>query len=90
MIDVKQTVKNAMDFVNNIYTQEKFDRITLEKAELSDDAKYWFVTLGLGKVVADDPFSQIMSGKTKISFKYKIFKIARDGGDVLSMKIRET
>jgi hypothetical protein len=88
MIDVKDAVKIAMDFVKNIYTGEKFDRVTLEEVELSDDSPFWYVTLGLGQVIQTDPFA-VLSGGGKVSVKYKVFTIHRETGEVISMKIRQ-
>jgi len=87
MIDVKEAVKIAMDFVKDVFPEEKFDRITLEEVELSEDSPYWYVTIGLGKVVAEDPFAAF-TGRSKLSVNYKILKIHRDTGKVVSMKMR--
>jgi hypothetical protein len=52
---------------------------SLEEVELSEDGKFWFVTLGMQDVGA--PFSP----KT-----YKVFKVNSRTGEVLSMKMRES
>lgn len=88
MIDVKEAVKRATEFVQTVFEKEKFDQITLEEVELSDDGRLWFVTLGLGKIIVENPFQTIMSGAAgKLSVKYKVFQVNRSSGDVVSMKI---
>lgn len=87
MIDVKEAVKIAMDFVKTVFPEEKFDRITLEEVELSEDSSYWYVTIGLGKIVTEDLFVALAE-RSKLLVKYKIFKIHHDTGRVVSMKMR--
>ncbi len=89
MIDVKEAVKIAINYANEIFPDEKFDKISLEEVELDDKRPFWYVTLGMGKFVQDSPFD-IMSGKgAKLVVKYKVFKIHRETGQVHSMKMRE-
>ena len=88
MIEVKEAVKIATDFVNNVLSEEKFDRITLEEVELSEDSSYWYVTIGLGKIVTEGPF-EALAGRSKLSVKYRIFKIEIKTGRVVSMKMRD-
>ena len=56
MIDVKEAVKIAINYANEIFLDEKFDKISLEEVELDDKRPFWYVTLGLGKLVQDSPF----------------------------------
>ena len=45
MIEVKEAVKIAMNYFKEI-VPDKYDYLRLEEVELSDDNKYWFITLG--------------------------------------------
>jgi hypothetical protein len=89
MIDVKQAVKIATDFAKEIFSDQNFSQVTLEEVELDETGRYWFVTLGMGKIVQDSPFD-VLSGKgTKLVVKYKVFKINSTTGQVQSVKIRQ-
>jgi hypothetical protein len=89
MIDVKQAVKIATDFVNDVLSSEKIDRITFEEVELDEGQSCWYITLGLGTIVKVDPFA-VLSGKpSQLHVRYKVFKIDRGSGEVISMKIRK-
>ena len=90
MLDVKEAVKNATEFVQTVLEKEKFDRITLEEVELSEDSHFWYITLGLGKIIVGNAFETIMAGGTgNLSVKYKMFTIDRETGQVIAMKIRK-
>jgi hypothetical protein len=89
MIDVKQAVKIATEFVKDVLSSEKIDRITLEEVELDETQSNWYITLAVGTVVRADPFS-LLSGKTpELRVRYKVIKINADSGQVISMKIRK-
>ena len=51
--------------------------LSVEEIELSEDGRYWFVTLGFS-------LSYLIGPKS-----YKVFKVDAYTGEVLSMKIRE-
>ncbi len=90
MIDVKSAVRNAVEFVQSVLEKEKYDKITLEEVELSEDSRFWYITLSLGKLIVENPFDTLMSGDSgKLSVKYKVFTVDRETGDVLTMKIRK-
>ncbi len=83
MIGVKNAINNVLSYFQDLYP-EKYTGITLEEVELSEDEKYWLITLG-GNRITD--FTNILpSLQTK---EYKIFKIESDTGKFISMKIRE-
>ncbi len=46
MIDMKQAVQIALDFCHSLYAPEKLGDLLLEEVELSDDEKFWLVTIG--------------------------------------------
>lgn len=91
MVDVKKAVDTARSQINKVYGQEPAN-LQVEEIEQSEDSKYWLITLGFN---APPP----MSGQNelqKISFAlrppvrvYKVFKIAAETGEFISMKMRE-
>lgn len=88
MIPIKQAVEIAAKHLKDFFPSA--ERITLEEAEISDDDKFFFVTLGY--MDRDDPGSSPLIqalGAFDRAKKYKVFKICRETGDVRSMKIRE-
>ncbi len=46
MIDVKQSVKIASDYVNQLYGTDQLEQLALEEVELTDNDQFWLVTLG--------------------------------------------
>jgi hypothetical protein len=99
MIDVKEAVKIAGDTLATLFSSEKladFD-LELEEVEISDDEKYWFITLGFSVPKAksekeDSPLSRMLTFKEREKEhirKYKIFRIDAQTGKFHSMKIRE-
>ena len=64
--------------------------LRLEEAELSEDKKHWFITLGFIRPV--DKTSNLVADLLAIrnyEREYKVFKIDATTGEVQSMKIRE-
>ncbi len=97
MIDVKEAVKIAGDTFATLFSSEKSADLELEEVEISDDEKYWFITLGFSVPKAksekeDSPLSRMLTfterEKEHIR-KYKIFRIDAQTGKFHSMKIRE-
>jgi hypothetical protein len=100
MIDVKEAVKVAHDYTRELYKDYgvgEVDPITLEEVELTDDERFWLITLGMyrselpatttGPVLPADTIAGRLLAKRER--EYKIVKIHADSGKVRSMKIRE-
>ena len=91
MIDVKEAVKIAVDYLQSLYDSTKLKDILLEEVVLSDDEKYWYVTLGFSRPLeVNQPLSAIVGPEYKREYKreYKVFQIDTASGQVRSMKIR--
>jgi len=82
MIDVKQAAKTALDYFTEMY-KDKYQNITVEEIDFSDDEKYWHITIGYNEPAPFVPTSILYGARN-----YKIFKIDADAGKVISMKIR--
>ncbi len=76
MIDVKEAASVAHDYLKGLSKDVEFPGLEIEEVELSDDEKFWFITLGY----YDD-----VVRRTR---KYKIFKLRTQDGQVLSMKMK--
>jgi hypothetical protein len=46
MIDVKTAAHRALDFVRDLYEGEQLKHLALEEIRLSDDERWWLVTVG--------------------------------------------
>lgn len=82
------TIKELADIAAN-YLKSFFpdaDKIQLEEIEITDDSKYWNITLSYESTDAPDNSGGWLLSKSR---KYKIFKIDAKAGDVRSMKIRD-
>ena len=81
MIDVKQATQKAEKYLTTLVPD--VTDIMLEEVELTDDEKFWFITLSYKDPLAGRSISNIF-GKT-----LKVFKIRTDNGEVMAMKIRK-
>jgi len=93
MIDVKNAVKIAKDQMAEFYPQEKLIDLLLEEVEISEDDKYWFITLGfyIPKPFSTNAMAELskaIRGEPYI-YKYKVFKIDAETGKVLYMKMNK-
>ncbi|MGI9104681.1 MAG: hypothetical protein ACR2G4_00370 [Pyrinomonadaceae bacterium] len=84
MIDVKQATQSATNFISGLYSTEVISNSMLEEVELSEDGKYWLITLSFSA-----PSSSVSLLFSSGGRRYKIFKVDTDTGEVVSMKIRE-
>ena len=50
-IDVKQAVNLATTYLADLYDMTKFEDVLLEGVEISDDEKYWEITLRMMRPV---------------------------------------
>ncbi|HWM92781.1 MAG TPA: hypothetical protein VN493_18600 [Thermoanaerobaculia bacterium] len=76
-MNVKDAVKIAYDYVKDFYQDHT---LSLEEVELSEDGRFWYVTLGV-----TNPLEQWSSGRKD----YKVVTVDIQTGQVKSMKLRE-
>ncbi len=91
-IDVRQAVIAAKEYLQSLRDQigMLIEDLRLEEVELSDDKKFWLITLGFSRPAykAKNPLADL-TDSPKYEREYKIFKIDSETGEVQSMKIRE-
>ncbi len=80
MIDVKQAAEIAAQYFFRLNPQVN-KNITLEEVEISDDERYWYITLGY-----TEPGTDVWGRGEK---QYKIITVDTAEGTVRSMKIRK-
>lgn len=98
MIDVKQATGIAMVYLMDLL--KGASDVTLEEVELSDDDKFWYITLSALVPAQVQPTSVLQSqmNMTAVAelFKpethrvYKVLAINAYSGSVKNMKIRKT
>ena len=84
MIQVKEAVANAFNFLRDIYGGESLHDIRLEEVEQSEDGKSWRITLSFLR-----DLSPLATALGKFSREYKVFSVDAATGAVQSMKIRQ-
>ncbi|MBE9145956.1 hypothetical protein [Planktothrix mougeotii] len=85
-IDVRAAVGLAQNYFNNLQDMlGSFQNLRLEEVELSENKKFWLITLGFDCVNLNNPLQVV----PQYIREYKIFKINAETGEVESMKIRE-
>ncbi len=93
MIDVKQAVKIAFEYLSSLYEQDELHDLLLEEVELSDDELYWFVTLGFTQNLSVPPgpyrHVDVLTIPRYSTRVYKVIEIDANTGQALSMKIRK-
>lgn len=83
-LNAKEAVEKASEYLHDIKGIAS-NQIKIEEIELTEDKKYWLVTLSYNEYLRLAIFQSLPTEK-KI---YKIFKVDANTGEVLSMKIRE-
>jgi hypothetical protein len=84
MLSINDLADIAAKYLKSFFPDA--DSIQLEEIEVTDDNKYWFVTLSYEG--SDIPTNQNLWLPNR-SRKFKIFKIDAKLGEVRSMKIRD-
>jgi hypothetical protein len=88
-IDVKTAVKIAMNFMHDLFSGQKLENVMLEEVELTDDYKFWLVTLGFDRPTrAEADFRNILVGQA-YARSYKVIRVNAQTGKAESMKMRE-
>ena len=97
MTDVKQAVALAMTYFRTLMADTGLSDILLEEVELSEDERYWTVTLSaLLPLSKEEPenainaLAQALGQQQQRRRVYKVFKINANNATVQSMKIRQS
>ena len=83
MLDVKAAAEKASEYFGTLFSKELAANSRLEEAELSEDGKYWLITLSYPASALQAIFG------SDARREYKQFKIDIASGSVVSMKIRK-
>ncbi len=88
MIDLKTSAQAALEFFNSV-SPHHGDPVLVEEVELSEDGRYWLITLGYNLPNEPPDVWGLLDAGGKQHREYKTFKIDRETGEVRSMKIRK-
>ena len=92
MVDVKQAVARAMDYLRDMYQIDKFKDVLLEEVDLSEDNKFWNVTIGFTRgqeTTSGGPMAVLVGQSSEFKREYKVFQIDAKTGDLRSMRSRK-
>lgn len=82
MVTVKEAARKAVEYLWDLNREDvTYTNVLVEEVEQTD--RYWLITLGY-----DSP-SVLSAFGGKGSRDFKFFKVDRETGEVVSMKIRE-
>lgn len=90
MIELNTAARSAKEYFRSLYRSTLIN-VRIEEVELSEDEKYWFITLGydIPGTSKTPKFQEALGAPSKLDREYKIFKIEAGTGRVISMKIRK-
>jgi hypothetical protein len=92
-MNVKDAVKLAMEYVADLFEDEKIENLGLEEVEYDDDNHYWQVTIGFSRPwdYSRNAFAALASaGGNTPRRTYKLITINAQTKEVLSIKNRNT
>lgn len=94
MIEIKEAVQTAMKQLSAFYKEKGIRNVLLEEVEFSKST-YWLITIGfdIEKVPLPGSISSLFQRTLAYTApdsvrKYKIFKINKTTGNIISMNIR--
>lgn len=88
MLDVKNAIKAAMNFFDELFPKNDFKDILLEEVEFSEDRDSWFVTIGFSRRATEETSSYARLTQSEFVRVYKVFEVSAINGSVKSMKVR--
>ncbi len=92
MVDVKQAVGKAMQYLEELYQISEFKDVLLEEVDLSEDNKYWNVTVGFTRhqePTSGGPMATLVGQSAEFKREFKVFQIDAETGALRSMRGRK-
>lgn len=91
-MDVKEAVGKAMDYLTDMYQIDQFKDVLLEEVDLSEDNKFWNVTIGFTRrqeTTSGGPMATLIGQSTEFRREFKVFQIDSENGALRSMRTRK-
>lgn len=91
MIDVRQAVQSAKNYIQNLQDmlENPLDNLRLEEVEISEDESHWLITLRYDVEDRSRLPALLINQDKFTSREYKLFQVNSDSGKVEAMKIRK-
>jgi hypothetical protein len=92
MVDVKEAVARAMEYLKDMYDTGQFKDVLLEEVDLSEDSKFWNVTIGFTRrqeTISGGPMATLIGQSSEFKREYKVFQIDASSGALQSMRSRK-
>lgn len=91
MIDVRQAVQSAKNYIQNLQDmlENPLDNLRLEEVEISEDESHWLITLRYDVEDRSRLPTLLINQDKFTSREYKLFQVNSDSGKVEAMKIRK-
>ena len=92
MVDVKEAVSKAMGYLEDMYQIDQFKDVLLEEVDLSEDDKFWNVTIGFTRrqdSTSGGPMATLIGQSEEFKREFKVFQIDAKTGDLRSMRSRK-
>jgi hypothetical protein len=92
MVDVKEAVGKAMDYLKDMYQIGQFKDVLLEEVDLSEDNKFWNVTIGFTRLqesTSGGPMATLIGQSAEFKREFKVFQIDAESGALRSMRSRK-
>ncbi len=92
MVDVKEAVGKAMDYLKDMYQIDQFKDVLLEEVDLSEDNKFWNVTIGFTRPqesTSGGPMATLIGQSAEFKREFKVFQIDSENGALRSMRTRK-
>jgi hypothetical protein len=92
MVDVKEAVGKAMEYLKDMYQIDQFKDVLLEEVDLSEDNKFWNVTIGFTRPqesTSGGPMATLIGQSAEFKREFKVFQIDAESAALRSMRSRK-
>ena len=92
MVDVKEAVGKAMEYLKDMYQIDQFKDVLLEEVDLSEDNKFWNVTIGFTRPqesTSGGPMATLIGQSSEFKREFKVFQIDAESAALRSMRSRK-
>ena len=81
-----------MDYLKDMFQIDQFKDVLLEEVDLSQDNKFWNVTIGFTRVqesTSGGPMATLIGQSAEFKREFKVFQIDAESGALRSMRNRK-
>jgi len=86
-MEVTEAIQRALTFIQTVIKDNRVGSMLLEEVELSEDSRYWLITISLPSPVASGALFVGNAGRQERD--YKVVRIDAQTGKVESIKMRK-